>query len=132
MSSHIDNSNTSEPGIMSSEATNKLLQELQNRIMQLEAQLQAATMPGNNEPEGDEPTDPPVEGPTLPKKKVKIEAPDKFGGQQDRLQGFLLQMRTYIDYYPQGWSDASPGAQGVLQPRMHGISILSLPGMLST
>ena len=39
MSSRNDNSDTSEPGIMSTEATNRLLQELQNRILHLEAQL---------------------------------------------------------------------------------------------
>ena len=37
------------------------------------------------------------------KKNVKIEVPDKFGDQQDKLQGFLLQIRTYLDYCPESF-----------------------------
>ncbi|KAK3338135.1 hypothetical protein B0H65DRAFT_446037 [Neurospora tetraspora] len=33
------------------------------------------------------------------KSKVKLDAPDKFGGQQTKLAGFLLQIRTYLDHY---------------------------------
>ncbi|KAJ4349063.1 hypothetical protein N0V85_009727 [Neurospora sp. IMI 360204] len=103
MSSPAGPINTSKNDTMNVEATNHFLKELQNRILQLEEQLKAKAGSNNDNPKNDNPAEPPVARPTLPKKNVKIEAPDKFGGQQDRLQGFLLQIRTYLDYYPESF-----------------------------
>jgi hypothetical protein len=34
------------------------------------------------------------------KRKAKLEAPDKYGGEKDKLTGFITQMQNYLQYYP--------------------------------
>jgi hypothetical protein len=64
---------------------------MQDRIVQLEAQLQAGT--GTPEAKAGEGTAP------KERKRVKLSAPKEFNGQQAALAGFLIQMQTYFDFY---------------------------------
>ncbi|KAJ4383111.1 hypothetical protein N0V85_008506 [Neurospora sp. IMI 360204] len=61
MSSHIEPINTTEGDIADVGSTARLLQELQNRILQLEEQLKAKAEPDDGNPEDGNPADPPVD-----------------------------------------------------------------------